>query len=72
MTVFVSKGTVLDFNLFYFIFYSTLLADHLESSGMAARPLLADQLKSSGMAALFSKRSRKNTINLRKQHLMPF
>ena len=61
MTVFVPKGTVVVLNCFIF-FYSTLLADHLESFGMAARPLLADQLESSGMAALFSKLSRKKTL----------
>ena len=45
MTVFVPKGTVVAVKLFYLFFVgSTLLADQLESSGMAARPLLADQL----------------------------
>ena len=66
MTVFVPKGTVVAFILFYFIFYSTLLAGHLESSGMAARPLLADQLESSGMAALFSNISRKKHHKFKK------
>ena len=57
MTVFVPKGTLVAIKLFYFFVDSTLLADQLESSGMAARSLLADQLESSGMAALFNKLS---------------
>ena len=62
MTVFVPKETVEAYKLVYFIVYSTLLADHLESYRMTARPLLADQLESSVMAALFSKLSRKKTL----------